>query len=74
MVRYEQVEAGEPAGVTTRKKLWNRREVQRRGAERHHHRVRGNLCEKLRLHNAWWDRKEEGQGDQEGGHQKGDHL
>ena len=74
MVQYEQVEAWQQTGVTTRKKLGHRRKIQRRGAERSDHRVCGNPCEKLRLHDAWWNREEEGQGNQEGGHQKGDHL
>ena len=74
MVRYEQVETRKPARLAGRKKLWNRRKIQRRGAERCNHRVCGNTCKELRLHDARWDREKEGQGNQEGGHPKGDHL
>ena len=68
MVRYEQTE--------TRKleRFASRRKIQRRGAERFDHRVCGFTSEKLRLRNARGDREEEGQGNQEVGHQKTDHL
>ena len=74
MVRHEQAETGEPARFATREKFGHRRKIQRRGAERRDHRVCGSSCKKLRLHGARRNREEEGQGNQEGGHQKADHL
>ena len=65
---------GNPQGLPPGKKLWNRRKIQRRGAERCNLRVCRNSCKELRLHDAQWDQEKEGQGNQEGGHPKGDHL